>query len=94
MGCYKVHGITDLDRLDERVPTVSITHPEIPTSELARQLAEAGIFAWQGNYYALLLTESLGLEPEGMLRLGMVHYNTPEEMDRLLAQLASIAGQG
>ena len=93
MGCYKVHGITDLDRLDERVPTVSITHPEIPTSELARQLAEAGIFAWQGNYYALLMTESLGLEPEGMLRLGMVHYNTPEEMDRLLVQLTSIAGQ-
>jgi len=91
LGCYTVHGITDLDRLNERVPTVSITHPEIPTSELARRLAQAGIFAWQGNYYALLLTESLGLEPEGMLRLGMVHYNTPAEIESLLGQLSMIA---
>jgi selenocysteine lyase/cysteine desulfurase len=91
LGCYTVHGITDLDRLNERVPTVSITHPEIPTSELARRLAQAGIFAWQGNYYALLMTESLGLEPEGMLRLGMVHYNTPAEIENLLGQLSMIA---
>ena len=90
LGCYAVHWIPALDRLDERVPTISITHPEIPTSELARRLAQAGIFAWQGNYYVLLMTESLGLEPEGMLRLGMVHYNTLAEVDRLTTALDSI----
>ena len=88
MENYSVHGITDLQRMDERVPTVAITHREIATSELARRLGEQGIFSWHGNYYALLLTESLGLEPEGMLRVGMVHYNTADEVDRLLAELA------
>ena len=43
---------------------------------------------WHGNFYALPLTEALGLEPEGVVRIGLLHYNTTDEVDRLLAALA------
>ena len=89
----KIHGITDPDRINERVPTVTITHNEIPTTELAKQLGNRGICAWHGNYYALQITEALGLEPEGMIRLGLVHYNTAQEVDRLLNTLGEIVSQ-
>ncbi|PQO47519.1 cysteine desulfurase-like protein [Blastopirellula marina] len=79
-----VYGITDLQRLDERLPTFSIRHKKLAPKELAACLAEQGVFVWHGNYYALPLTETLGLEPEGAVRIGMVHYNTPEEVDRVL----------
>ena len=57
---------------------------------LEKRLAEQGIFAWSGNSYALALSEALGLEPAGVVRTGMLHYNTPEEVDRLLAALAAM----
>jgi cysteine desulfurase family protein (TIGR01976 family) len=82
-----IYGITDPERAGERMPTVSITHSELTASQLARALGEQGIFTWHGNYYALQLTDTLGLEPEGMVRIGLVHYNTPEEVDRLLETL-------
>jgi len=83
----KVWGISERSRLDERVPTVAITHRGFRSSELARHLAEHGIFVWHGNCYALPLTEALELEPEGMVRIGLLHYNTREEVQRLLATL-------
>jgi selenocysteine lyase/cysteine desulfurase len=86
----KVWGITDSDRLSERLPTVSITHDGIRAADLAARLGEKGIFVWHGNYYALPLTERLGLEPDGMVRIGPVHYNTPDEIDRLLRELRGI----
>jgi cysteine desulfurase family protein (TIGR01976 family) len=86
----KVWGITDPDRLAERLPTVSITHHRVPASQLATRLGARGIFVWHGNYYALPLTERLGLEPEGMVRIGPVHYNTFEEIDRLLGELKHV----
>ena len=86
----RVWGITDPERHTERVATVSFTHERLPATELARRLGEQGIFAWHGNYYALNLSESLGLEPEGMLRVGLVHYNTSEEIDRLLVALSNL----
>ena len=85
-----VFGICDRARLDERVPTFSITHESVPTDELARQLAMQGIYVWHGNYYALEFTESLNLEPQGMVRLGLVHYNTPDEIKRCGKALAEI----
>ena len=88
LPAIKVWGITALERLDERCPTFSITHARRTTTELATALGARGIFVWHGNYYALNLTESLGLEPEGMVRIGFVHYNTAEEVDRLLRALA------
>ena len=80
----KIWGITDLTRLHERVPTVSFTHRTKKPQDIAGYLGERGIFVWHGNYYALPLTESLGLEPDGMVRVGLLHYNTEEEVDRLV----------
>jgi cysteine desulfurase family protein (TIGR01976 family) len=85
-----VWGITDPARMRERVATVSLTHRRLSAPQLAEHLGRRGIFAWHGNYYALNLTEGLGLEPDGMLRVGLVHYNMMEEVDRLLAELAAI----
>ncbi len=85
---FKVWGIADPQRLSRRVPTISITLPDRPAEELAGHLAARGIYAWHGNMYALSLTERLGLEERGgLLRLGLVHYNTAEEIDRLVAAL-------
>jgi len=86
----KIWGITDRTRLHERCPTVSITHERISPQAMAERLAAAGIFVWHGNYYALPLTERLGLEPEGMVRIGLLHYNTAAEVDRLINQLKSL----
>lgn len=86
----KVWGITAADRIEQRFPTVSITHGRWTATELAEKLGAAGIFVWHGNYYALQLTEALGLEPEGMVRIGAVHYNTREEVDRFLEELAGL----
>jgi cysteine desulfurase family protein (TIGR01976 family) len=83
-------GITDPARLDERVPTVSLRHADLGPLELARWLGQRGIFVWHGNYYALPLTETLGLEPEGMVRVGLLHYNTSDEVNRLLEELAKL----
>ena len=74
----------------ERVPTVSITHARLRPDELATYLGDRGIFVWNGNFYALPLTDALGLEPEGMVRIGLLHYNTEEEVQRLLDTLAEL----
>ena len=60
---------------------------------LANQLNERGIFAWDGNYYAVNLSERLGVESTGgFLRIGLAHYNTADEVDALLGALWEIAG--
>ena len=87
MGEIKVWGITSLQRLEERVATISFTHERFTSQEMAEQLGRLGFFVWHGNYYALNFTETLGLEPEGMLRVGLLHYNTAGEVERLLEAL-------
>ena len=72
------------------MPTVSITHRRFTPRQIAESLAVRGIFAWHGNFYALPLTEALDLEPDGLLRLGLLHYNTEEEVRRLLAALGDL----
>ncbi|MBS1251738.1 MAG: Cysteine desulfurase SufS [Anaerolineales bacterium] len=80
----RVHGITDLDRLGERVPTISFTWEGRHPREIAAALGEQSIFVWDGNYYALAVTERLGVEDQGgMVRIGAAHYNTVEEITRL-----------
>jgi cysteine desulfurase family protein (TIGR01976 family) len=86
----RIWGISDPARSPERVPTVSITHRKLSPAELADYLASRGIFAWHGNFYALELTETLGLEPAGLVRLGLLHYNTSSEVERLLAVLKQL----
>jgi len=88
---YTLYGITDPARQAERVPTLSLTHASIDPLELASRLAEAGIFVWHGNFYAQPVTESLGLEPKGAVRIGLLHYNTIEEVDRLIEFLQELA---
>lgn len=83
----RVWGIADVGRINDRVPTVAITHDRHRPADLSRRLGEEGIFTWAGNNYALPLTEALGLEPDGVLRLGILHYNTLGEVDRLLEAL-------
>ena len=86
----KVWGITDEAQLDKRLPTVALTHESIASPKLAKLLSERGIFTWSGHCYALEFTESLGLEPDGVVRIGLVHYNTTEEIDYLLEVLRGL----
>jgi cysteine desulfurase family protein (TIGR01976 family) len=84
-------GISDPRRFDERCSTVSLRLANRTPTEVAKFLGDRGIFTWDGNYYALNLTERLGVEANGgLLRVGLVHYNTAEEVDRLLAALREI----
>jgi cysteine desulfurase family protein (TIGR01976 family) len=87
-------GISDPKRFNDRCSTVSLRLANHTPTEVAAFLGERGIFTWDGNYYALNLTERLGVEANGgLLRIGLVHYNTAEEVDRLLAALREIAAQ-
>jgi cysteine desulfurase family protein (TIGR01976 family) len=89
-----IYGLTREEDLIHRVPTVAITLEGWTPRALAEKLAEHGIFCWDGNYYALTLMERLGLEEHGgALRIGMAHYNTAEEVDRLLAALREITAR-
>jgi cysteine desulfurase family protein (TIGR01976 family) len=91
----RVYGITDEAAFDHRVPTVSFTLDGRTAREVATQLGRRGIFAWDGNMYAVELTQRLGLEPRGgFVRIGLVHYNTAAEVDRLLRELDTIAAEG
>jgi selenocysteine lyase/cysteine desulfurase len=88
----RIHGITAGNRLDERVPTVSFTWEGRAPREIAAALGKQGIFVWDGNCYALAVTERLGLEGKGgMVRIGAVHYNTVEEIRRLGNALRGMA---
>ena len=86
----KVWGITDRTRLAERTPTAAVTFEGVNPEAVATALGDRGIAVWWGNFYALSVTERLGLEPEGLVRIGLSHYNTATEVDRLLTELKAI----
>ena len=87
----KLYGISDVKRFDQRCPTVAVRIKGHTPLELATKLGERGFFTWDGNYYALNLTERLDVEKDGgFLRIGLAHYNTAEEVERLLAALRTI----
>jgi cysteine desulfurase family protein (TIGR01976 family) len=87
----RVWGIADESRLGERTPTFAVTSDRRSPRELATRLGEAGILAWDGHFYAQGLIERLGLaDSGGVLRLGFVHYTTPDEVDRTLDELETI----
>jgi cysteine desulfurase family protein (TIGR01976 family) len=73
--------------MEGRVATFAVTVPGMTTEEAATALAQRDINAWWGDYYALEVMTRLGLMPDGALRLGIIHYNTAEEVDRLIAAL-------
>jgi cysteine desulfurase family protein (TIGR01976 family) len=91
----KIYGITDPSCFEWRCPTLAVrivnqTADQTPLA-LATKLGDQGFFTWDGNYYAVNLTERLDVEKTGgFLRIGLVHYNTVEEVDRLLEALRGI----
>jgi len=88
----KFYGISDVAMLDRRCPTVAVRIAGHTPLDLATRLGERGIFTWDGNYYALNLTERLDVEKDGgFLRIGLAHYNTAAEVQRLLQGLREIA---
>jgi cysteine desulfurase family protein (TIGR01976 family) len=91
----KIYGITDPSCFAWRCPTLAVgvvnQTPEQTPLALATKLGDRGFFTWDGNYYALNLTERLDVEKSGgFLRIGLVHYNTAEEVDRVLQALREI----
>jgi len=89
----KLYGISDPKRFDRRCPTIAARITGHTPLELATRLGERGFFTWDGNYYALKLTERLDVEKDGgFLRIGLAHYNTAEEVERMLAALREIVG--
>jgi cysteine desulfurase family protein (TIGR01976 family) len=86
-----IHGITDRSAFASRVPTVSISIDGVHPRAAAEGLGAQGIYVWDGDFYATSLIERLGkAEAGGVLRLGLVHYNTDSEVDRTLEALARL----
>jgi len=87
----KLYGITDPNQFDQRCPTVAVRTKGHTPLELATKLGERGFFTWDGNYYALNLTERLDVEKDGgFLRIGLAHYSSMEEVELFLAALREI----
>jgi cysteine desulfurase family protein (TIGR01976 family) len=88
----RIYGLTDMKRLDERVPTVSFTLEGKHPKDIANKLGDEGFYVWDGHYYALAVVERLGLlEQGGMVRVGPTHYNTLDEIARFGEALKKIA---
>jgi cysteine desulfurase family protein (TIGR01976 family) len=87
-----IYGLSDPDRVAERVPTFAFQLKGMHPRQVAEALDKHNIYVWDGNYYAVSVTERLGLEESGgMVRVGPVHYNTLEEVQRFGEALAQIA---
>jgi len=87
-----IYGVTDMDRLDERVPTVSFTLEGRDPEQLADAIGKENIYVWNGHNYALAIVERLGLlEAGGMVRVGPVHYNTMDELEKFGEVLKKVA---
>jgi selenocysteine lyase/cysteine desulfurase len=88
----RIHGITDHGQFDRRAPTAALTIDGVHPRAAAEALGRDGIATWDGDFYATDLVKRLGLaESGGLLRIGIVHYNTADEVDRLLESLERIA---
>jgi cysteine desulfurase family protein (TIGR01976 family) len=86
-----IYGLRDADRLEDRVPTFAFNLEGRHPRWVAEQLGKQGIYVWDGNYYALAVTERLGVEESGgMVRVGPVHYNTIEEVEKFAEALGRI----
>jgi cysteine desulfurase family protein (TIGR01976 family) len=87
-----LYGITDRSRFDERTPTAALRLSGIAPREVAEALGAEGIAVWDGDFYATGLMERLGLaESGGVVRIGLTHYNTAAEVDRLVEALGRVA---
>jgi cysteine desulfurase family protein (TIGR01976 family) len=88
----RFYGISDPKGFEHRCPTIALRIAGHTPLELARGLGERGFFTWDGNYYAINLTDRLDVEKDGgFLRIGLAHYNTSEEVESLLVALREVA---
>ena len=88
----RIFGNTDPRRLDERIATFSFRIGDLNPRSVAEKLAAENIYVWDGNYYAINVSERLGLEDKGgMVRVGAVHYNTVDEVAKLKDALLKIS---
>jgi len=85
-----IAGITDMDKLNQRVATVAFVKDGYTPQEIVEKLSQHQIFAWSGDYYAVEVMKRLGREEQGMVRVGAVHYNTMEEIDTFLNIIDSL----
>jgi cysteine desulfurase family protein (TIGR01976 family) len=90
----RVYGIADRARFPERTPTAALTLAGVSAEAVSVALGDRGIATWWGDFYAVGPIERLGLEPDGVVRIGLTHYNTAAEVDRLLDALAEISRTG
>ena len=89
----EIHGITDPERAGERTPTFGLTLAGWNARDVAARLGEQGIFVWDGHFYALNVVDRLGLADQGgLVRVGFAHYNTPDEVARVIGALRDLAG--
>jgi cysteine desulfurase family protein (TIGR01976 family) len=88
----QIAGITQPQRMAERVPTVVFSLEGYSPTQVATHLAKHDIYVWDGNYYAVEVMQSLN-KPDGMVRVGLAHYNTHEEIDRMIAVLKQLASK-
>lgn len=86
----KIYGITDPARMGQRVPTVVFVMEGYTAKQVAEHLAQHHIYVWSGDYYAVEIMTRLGHAEDGMLRVGMAHYNTFEEIERLETALQAL----
>jgi len=101
LGQRFLDGIADLSRVElygvprmdgRRVATFAVGVAGLHPDEVARRMADAGVYVWSGHYYAVNVMERLGvMDSGGLVRIGFVHYNTPEEIDRALEVLATLS---
>ena len=85
-----LHGIADPTRLEERTSTFLLDVRDRKPGDVARLLGERGFFVWHGDFYAPAAVTSVGLGPEGGVRIGLAHYNSPGEVDDVLSELATL----
>jgi cysteine desulfurase family protein (TIGR01976 family) len=89
-GDWRLHGVPTMEG---RVSTFAISHASVAPEEASRRLAELGFAVWDGNYYAVEIMRRLDLD-DGAVRVGIVHYNTEDEVERLSAALGEIVSGG
>ncbi|GAB4314731.1 MAG: cysteine desulfurase-like protein [Phototrophicales bacterium] len=86
----RIYGITDPARYDDRCPTVVFTHATHSAATIAQYLAKKHIYVWSGDYYAVEIMRRLGHADDGMVRVGLAHYNTHEEIQRFATILREL----
>lgn len=87
----RVHGLTDIERLSERAPTFAVSLAGHKPRDVAEYLGQQGIFVWDGHYYAVAVMDKLGkLDSGGLVRIGFAHYNTVDEIQRLISALKNL----